>query len=88
MRKVISILLIAFLLSWTQQASAGSFTLNINITRQDDGTTCGELWYNQEVIWRLAFLADGAKPVSGYYRTRTTFIAPDIINGLFLIKVQ
>ena len=88
MCKLISILLIVFTLSLTNQASAASFTLNINIARQDDGTTCGELWYNQQVIWRLAFLADGAKPVSGYYQTRTTFIAPDIINGLFLIKIQ
>ncbi len=88
MCKLISILLIVFTLSLTNQASAASFTLNINIARQDDGTTCGELWYNQQVIWRLAFLADGAKPVSGYYHTRTTFIAPDIINGLFLIKIQ
>lgn len=88
MRKVIYILFILFILSWPNEVLAAGFTLNINIVRQDDGTTSGELWYNQNVIWRLIFLADGAKPVSGSYNTATTLIAPDIINGLFLIKVQ
>lgn len=88
MRKVICILLILFTLSWPNQVLAAEFTLNINVVRQDDGTTCSELWYNQKVIWRLTFLADGAKPVSGSYSAATTLIAPDIINGLFLIKVQ
>ena len=88
MCKVICILLMVLTLGWPNQVSAAEFSLNVNILRQDDGTTCGELWYNQKVVWRLVFLADGVKPVSGSYHTSTTLIAPDIINGLFLIKIQ
>lgn len=88
MRKIICVLLVVFGLLWTVQALASGFTLNIQVMRQDDGTTCGELWYNDKVIWRLALLTDGAKPVSGSHPVATTLIAPDIINGMFLIKVQ
>jgi hypothetical protein len=88
MRKIICILFIVFALVLPNEASAAEFTLNINVVRQEDGTTCGELWYNKKVIWRLAFLADGAQPVSGSPNKGTTLIAPDIINGLFLIKIQ
>ncbi|MBP2628309.1 MAG: hypothetical protein H6Q68_3020 [Firmicutes bacterium] len=88
MRKVICILLIVCALVWPSNVLAAGFTLNIQVMRQDDGTTCSELWYNDKVVWRLALLADGAKPVSGSYNAMTTLIAPDIIDGLFLIKVQ
>lgn len=80
--------LLVFTFVFPSQALASGFTLNIQVMRQDDGTTCGELWYNDRVIWRLAILSDGAKPVSGSNSTATTLIAPDVINGLFLIKVQ
>ncbi|WP_378957013.1 hypothetical protein [Pelosinus sp. sgz500959] len=75
MRNVICILLIAM-------------TLNIQVMRQDDSTTWGELWYNDKIIWRVALLADGVRPVSGVNRGKTTLITPDIIDGLFLIRVQ
>ena len=89
MRKVIWILFIVCALIWPQhKVLAAGFTLNIQVMRQDDGTTCSELWYNDKVVWRLALLADGARPVSGSYNATTTLIAPDIINGLFLIKIQ
>jgi hypothetical protein len=88
MSKVICILLVVLTLSWPSQVLAAGFTLNIQVMRQDDGTTCGELWYNDKVVWRLAVLTDGAKPVSGSNSTGTTLIVPDVINGLFLIKVQ
>lgn len=88
MRKVVCILLMLVAVIWPSPVLAAGFTLNLHVVRQEDGTTCGELWYNQKVIWRLALLAGGAKPVSGSYHTVTTLIAPDIINGLFVIKVQ
>ena len=88
MRNIICILLLLFTLSWPNPALAAEFTLNISLMRQEDGTTCGEVWYNKKVIWRLVFLSDGAKPVSGSYQATTILIAPDIIDGLFLIKVQ
>jgi len=88
MCKVICILIVAFALMFPQQASAAAFTMNIQLMHQEDGMACGELWYNQKLIWRLALLNDGAKPVYGSYNAATTFIAPDIINGCFVIKVQ
>lgn len=75
MRNVICILLLAV-------------TLHIQVMHQDDGTTRGELWYNDKIIWRVALLADGVRAVSGSNSTETTLITPDIINGLFLIRVQ
>lgn len=88
MRKGICILLLVAVLVWPNLVYAADCLLNINVMRQEDGTTCGELWYKNQVVWRLAVLADGAKPVSGFYSTKTTFIAPDIANGMFLIRVQ
>lgn len=88
MRKIICILLVLFSFMWPGHALASGFTMNIQVIRQDDGTTCGELWYNNKVVWRLSVLTDGAKPVSGSHTAATTLIAPDIINGMFLIKVQ
>jgi len=88
MRKVIWILFVVCALVWPSKVLAAGFTLNIQVMRQEDGITCSELWYNDKVVWRLALLSDGAKPVSGSYSRATTLVAPDIINGLFLIKVQ
>lgn len=88
MGKVIWLLLMICVLVWPSNVLAAGFTMNIQITRQDDGTTCSELLYNDKMVWRLTLLADGAKPVSGSYNATTTLIAPDIINGMFLIKVQ
>lgn len=69
------------------QAADLDFKLNVSFARQNDGTTSGELWYNDHVIWRLTLLADGAGMVAGYTEQNTTFIAPDISNGFFLLKI-
>lgn len=61
---------------------------NINILRQD-GATCGELWVNDKLIWRVAVLSDDAKPVTGGFAgANTTFIVPDIVHGMFLLRVK
>jgi len=88
MRKIICILFTLFVLAYPKQVLAAEFTMNIHVIRQDDGTTSSELCYNDRVIWRLVLLPDGAKPVSGSYNTMTTFIVPDVVDGLFLIKLQ
>ncbi len=88
MRKIICILLTLFVLVYPKQVLAAEFTMNIHVIRQEDGTTSSELCYNDRVIWRLVLLPDGAKTVSGSYNTMTTFIVPDVIDGLFLIKLQ
>ncbi len=93
MRKTSCRLLILLLLSmsiilYPTSALAAEFSFNINILRQD-GATCGELWLNDKLVWRLALLADGAKPVSGGFNgANTTLIIPDIVNGMFVVKVE
>ncbi|AIF50096.1 hypothetical protein [Pelosinus sp. UFO1] len=88
MRKSICILFAMVMLIWPNVVLAAEYMLNINVIKQEDGTTCTELWYDNKMVWRIAVLADGAKPVSGFYNTKTTYIAPDIRDGLFMIKVQ
>jgi len=88
MRKIICILFAMVMLIWPNVVLAAEYMLNINIIKQEDGTTCTELWYDNQMVWRIALLADGAKPVAGFSNTKTTFIAPDIRDGLFMIKVQ
>lgn len=88
MRRFFAILALVITLSWSSPALAADFKVNLNIARQDDGTTSTEVWYNDHVVWRLTLLADGAKPVSAGNAPSTTFVTPDIINGLFLLKVQ
>ena len=75
MRNLLCILLIAM-------------TLNIQIMRQNDSTTWGEIWYNDKIIWRVALLTGGVIPVVGSNRGETTLLTPDVMDGLFLIKVQ
>ncbi|QDR78777.1 hypothetical protein [Sporomusa termitida] len=93
MRKTSCRLLIILLLSmiiilYPTSALAADFSFNINIMRQD-GATCGELWLNDKLVWRLALLADGAKPVAGGFNgANTTLIIPDIVNGMFVVKVE
>ncbi|GMB02174.1 hypothetical protein [Pelosinus sp. IPA-1] len=88
MRKSICILFAMVMLIWPNVVLAAEYMLNINIIKQEDGTTCTEFWYDNQMVWRIALLADGAKPVAGFPNTKTTFIAPDIRDGLFMIKVQ
>lgn len=87
MAKFFCALLLALCLLWPAAASAGEAKVNIAFLRQDDGTTIGELWYNDRVVWRLRLLGDGAQPVTGASGPRTTVVAPDLDNGLFLLKI-
>jgi len=88
MRRLFAILALIITISWPIPALAADFKVNLNVVRQDDGTTSTEFWFNDKVVWRLMVLADGAKPVSAGGASSTTFVTPDIINGLFLLKVQ
>ncbi len=68
-------------------ASAAGFSVNVAVSRQDDGTTVGELWYNDRVVWRLRIVGEGVQPVAGQTGGGTTVVVPDIEKGLFLLKV-
>lgn len=87
MYKLLYILLVSVVLMWPNTVQAADL-VNINVLRQEDGTTWGELWYKNQMVWRLAILTDGAKPVSGFHSARTTFIAPDLSDGFFLLKIE
>jgi|GEM_PF-651485 len=85
---VVALLLSTILTLYPSSAQAADFSFNVNILRQDDAT-CGELWLNNKLVWRLALLSDGAKPVSGGFNSAsTTFVIPDIVNGMFVVKIE
>ena len=85
-----SVIVVVFLLLLTLPvaAEAAAFQWGLHISRQADGTTCGEFLFDNKVIWKLQNLAEGAWPVSGNTGTSGTLISPDIINGMFVIKVH
>lgn len=88
MRYLLIFFMITVILAAPVSAFAAGFNMNINISRLEDGTTCGELWFNNKVLWRLQVLTDGARPVTSGKSGNTTLITPDIVNGLFLIKIN
>lgn len=88
MRRTLLALIFAIVTLFPAPALAADFSIHVGITRQEDGTTCGELWLNDKVIWRLAILNGGAKPVTTGETADMTLITPDIVNGMFVIKVQ
>ena len=88
MRMTVLLLILLLITIAPAETSAADLNCNVNISRFDDGTTCGELIINNTVIWRLMILTDGARPVSRSFRGGTTFILPDIVNGMLTVKVQ
>jgi hypothetical protein len=85
-RFVCAVLLLLALLA-PATASAAEFSFNIAVSRQDDGTTTGELWYNDRVVWRIKLASDDAQPVSGPSASGTMVVAPEVESGMFLLKV-
>lgn len=89
MRKQICAVLIAWLLvGFPASVSAAPFSIGISLTRPEAGVFCSELIYNNEVVWRIEVLADGAKAVSAGKREATTILIPDMEYGLFSIKIN
>ena len=87
-RYLLVIFLVAAIVAMPVTALAADFSVNLNVSRLEDGTTCGELLFNNTVLWRVQVLSDGARPVSRSKGGNTTLISPDIVNGFFLIKIQ
>lgn len=87
-KRYMALLLICLLLLvQTATVSASPYKIGITLTHPDDGVFCSELVYDDQVIWRLQFLADGTKSVSGG-GSRTTIVVPEIVNGFFLLKIN
>lgn len=87
MARILCALFLFFSVFTPVPANAAGFSVNIAVSRQDDGTTTGEIWYNDRVVWRLRLASDGVRPVSGQTGADMTVVVPDIENGLFLLKV-
>lgn len=87
MARLLCAIFIALCLLGSSPASAAELKLNVAVSRQDDGTTTGELWFNDRVVWRLRIAGDGAEPVSGKGTGNTTVVVPDVSSGMFLLKV-
>lgn len=88
-RKIaVALLLSMIMMLYPTSGLAADLNFNITIVRQD-GATCGELWIDNALIWRLALLSDGAKPVARKGSSvNTTLVIPDIVNGMFIVKVE
>ena len=87
MTRLLCTFLLGLSLLWPLPAEASDFTFNVAVVRQADGSTVGEIWYNDRVLWRLKLVSDGAQPASAMGPSRTTVVVPDIDNGLFKLKV-
>lgn len=88
-RKItVSLLLIVLIMLCPVLGLAADLNFNVVIARQE-GATFGEFWVDNTLVWRLALLADGAKPVvrNGNH-ANTTLVIPDIVSGMFVIKVE
>lgn len=87
-KKFFIVLLACLLFGLPATAAAAPFKIGFSVTRPEDGVVCSELTYNDAIIWKIQLLSDGTKPVSGGNSGQTTIVVPDIVHGLFTIKVN
>jgi hypothetical protein len=88
-RKItVSLLLAVLIMFCPAWGLAADLNFNMMVVRQE-GVTCGELWIDNTLVWRLALLTDGAKPVvhNGNH-ANTTLVIPDIVSGMFVVKIE
>jgi hypothetical protein len=88
MARFLCSILVGLSLLWPGAVQAADTKYGLSVVHQADGTIFGELWYNEQVIWRLRISGDGAEPVAGKGGANTTVIVPDIVNGLFMLKLH
>lgn len=88
MRKRIGLAVILAWLSLTTTAFAADWQLNIHVSPENGGLLSGEMWYNNDMVWRLKIQTDGAIPVISANDPRETVLVPDIVGGLFVLKVH
>lgn len=86
-KRLCQIFLLLLIMSNSASAAAADFAIHINFMRQADGTANGEVWYNDNILWRVLLLPDGARPAIGMPSGKTTIIIPEISNGMFLLRV-
>jgi len=69
-------------------AYASDWRINLHVARENDGSLSGEMWYNNDMVWRLKIQTDGALPAVSSGDPRVTVLVPDIVDGLFVLKVH
>lgn len=82
-----SLLVIALLLFVPSFAQAADSKITVHFVRQEDGSAFGELSYNEQVVWRIKVCSDGAEPTASWNNSKVTVVVPDVVNGMFLVKV-
>jgi len=68
-------------------ASAANTIFSVSVTHLADDATVGELIFNGQVVWRLKICSDGAETATAVGSDNTTLVIPDIVDGLFLLRV-
>ena len=53
MAKYLCSILVGLSLLWPGAVQAADAKFGVSIVRQADGTIFGEMWYNDQMIWRL-----------------------------------
>ncbi len=87
MRTLIVIMLVIAIL-WIPNSAFAAFQMNFHIDRQQDGIINGELRYDNEVVWRLRIISDGAQPVLSSGSHKGISLIPGIENGFMLLKIS
>ncbi|CUH97737.1 putative secreted protein [Propionispora sp. 2/2-37] len=83
---ILLVLLVLFILLPGHALAAG-LNFNINFARTEDGIAYSELWYDGNLIWRIAFLSDGARPVTNQGVPDSIMVMPDMEDGMFKFKI-
>jgi hypothetical protein len=88
MRKWMGLLAFIVLFTINSVAFAADWQVNIHLSRENGSLLSGEMWYNNDMVWRLKIQADGALPAISGNDPRVTVLVPDIVDGLFVLKVH
>ncbi len=87
MRKKIAMIMLLMLLAFPGQAMAAGFNFDIHLSRTEDGTAYTEILYNNRVLWKISLLTDGARPAASIGEDDGIIIAPDLENGMFVLRI-
>ena len=87
MAKFFCAFLLGLVLFFPLPAQAAGMGMGVTVSRQEDGSACGEVWYDNRVLWRVRIVGDGARAAAGTGDGCTTVVAPDVRAGMFVLKV-
>lgn len=85
MRNLICAAVFAVITCVSGQCAAAD--IDFHFAKVDDDFI-SEIWYNNQLFWRVAFVPSGAIPASTGSATYQTVIAPSFQDGFFLFNVK